>query len=105
VAYVNRTREGQTVSADWRRDYGPGGRENRVNEVVSKGRSKERAAELAVQIAKLDPIGVQMTKRALNEWVQMFWGPIFKHALGLEVVHFPVAAYEERRKERQDSQE
>jgi enoyl-CoA hydratase/carnithine racemase len=60
-----------------------------VAEVVDTGASKTRATELAEAIAELDPTGVQMTKRALNEWVRVSWGPIFKHGMGLEFLHFP----------------
>ena len=60
-----------------------------VAEVVDTGASTARAVELAERIAALEPTGVKMTKRALNEWVRVSWGPIFKHALGLEFIHFP----------------
>jgi enoyl-CoA hydratase len=70
-----------------------------ISEVVPQGKSNERAVELAVQIAALEPVGVQMTKRALNEWVRASWGPIFKHALGLEFVHFPAETYNARIRE------
>lgn len=59
-----------------------------VAEVVESGASKARVAELAAQIAALPNAGVRMTKRALNEWVRQSWGPIFKHALSLEFIHF-----------------
>lgn len=69
-----------------------------VAEVVDTGASKQRATEVARHIAGLDPTGVRMTKRALNEWVRTTWGPIFKHAMGLEFVHFP-PSYERDRQQ------
>ncbi|MCU1504749.1 MAG: enoyl-CoA hydratase [Ilumatobacteraceae bacterium] len=60
-----------------------------ISEVVDTGLSKARAAEIAVHIAGLDPNGVQKSKRALNEWMRQAWGPIFKHGLSLEFLHFP----------------
>jgi enoyl-CoA hydratase len=67
-----------------------------ISEVVPQGESKNRAREIATGLAALDPTGVQITKRALNEWVRVSWGPIFKNALGLEFVHFPADAYNKR---------
>jgi enoyl-CoA hydratase len=60
-----------------------------IAEVVDTGKSKERAAEIAQQIAALNPNGVQKSKRALNEWMEAAWGPIFKNGLALEFLHFP----------------
>ena len=65
-----------------------------ISEVVETGRSKERAAELARQIAAHDPTGVQKSKRALNEWMWQSFGPIFKHALSLEFLHFPSGLFD-----------
>lgn len=67
-----------------------------IAEVVDTGASKQRARELAAQIAALDPTGVQKSKRALNEWMQVAWGPIFKHALSLEFLHFPEDLFAKR---------
>lgn len=64
-----------------------------IAEVVDTGASKARALELATQIAALDPTGVQKSKRALNEWMVQAWGPIFKHALSLEFLHFPTGLF------------
>ena len=65
-----------------------------ISEVVDTGGSKDRARELAAQIAALDPTGVQKSKRALNEWMREAWGPIFKHALSLEFLHFPTSLFD-----------
>lgn len=78
---------GDTITADQAREIGL------IAEVVDTGQSKARAAELAQQIAALDPTGVQKSKRALNEWMKVAWGPIFKHALALEFLHFPKSLY------------
>lgn len=64
-----------------------------IAEVVDTGASKARALELATKIAALEPTGVQKSKRALNEWLIQAWGPIFKHALALEFLHFPEALF------------
>jgi enoyl-CoA hydratase len=63
-----------------------------ISEVVDTGRSVERANEYARQLAELPPSAVQATKRALNQWLRMAFGPIFQHALSLEFMTFPVAA-------------
>jgi enoyl-CoA hydratase len=60
-----------------------------IAEAVDTGHSKKRATELALQIAVLDPGAVQQSKRALNEWMKVAWGPIFKHGLSLTFLHFP----------------
>jgi enoyl-CoA hydratase len=60
-----------------------------IAEVVDTGQSGHRAMEIATIMAGLEPVGVQMSKRALNEWIRMMWGPIFKHAMGLEFVFMP----------------
>jgi enoyl-CoA hydratase len=75
-----------------------------ISEVVPQGKSKARAAEVAAQIAALEPVGVQMTKRALNEWVRASWAQIFTSALGLEFVHFPAEAHNARIREADDGQ-
>ena len=62
-----------------------------ISEVVDTGRSVERANEYARQLADLPPAAVQATKRALNQWLRMGFGPIFQHALSLEFMTFPVA--------------
>jgi enoyl-CoA hydratase len=61
-----------------------------VSEVVDTGQSKTAAAELARKLAQLDPVGVQKTKRMLNEWLRIYWTSIFTAGFGLEIVHFPV---------------
>jgi len=83
---------GDTLSADEAQRIGL------ISEVVDTGSSKSRACEIATTLARLEPTGVQMTKRALNEWVRASWGPIFKHAMGLEFVHFP-DSYERNRRQ------
>lgn len=65
-----------------------------ISEVVPTGASKARAAELAAEIASRDPRGVQKSKRALNEWMHQSFGPIFKHSLALEFLHFPTGLFE-----------
>jgi enoyl-CoA hydratase len=60
-----------------------------IAEVVDTGQSRPRAMQIAAGMAALEPVGVQMSKRALNEWVRIMWGPIFKHAMGLEFVFMP----------------
>ena len=61
-----------------------------VNEVVETGQSLARAQEFATRLASLRPESLQATKRALNQWTRMAFGPIFQHALALEFMTFPV---------------
>jgi enoyl-CoA hydratase len=65
-----------------------------IAEVVDTGAAKDRAMELAAQIAVLSPTGVQKSKRALNEWMEQAFTPILKHGLGLEFLHFPAGLFD-----------
>jgi enoyl-CoA hydratase len=60
-----------------------------VTEVVPRGTSKERAMEFARRFASMHASGVQGTKRALNQWLRVAFGPVFQHALSLEFMAFP----------------
>jgi enoyl-CoA hydratase len=60
-----------------------------VTEVVDTGMSLPRATELATHLASLRPSAVQGTKRALNQWLRVAFGPVFQHALSLEFMRFP----------------
>ena len=76
---------GDTFSADDAERFGL------VSEVVDTGHSLERATELATQLAALSPKQLQATKRALNRWLKINFGPVFEHALSLEFMTFPAA--------------
>lgn len=65
-----------------------------IAEVVPTGSSKARAIELAEEIAARRPRAVQKSKRALNEWMLQSFGPIFKHSLSLEFLHFPTDLFD-----------
>lgn len=62
-----------------------------ISEVVDTGTSLARAREYATTLAALPPAAVQATKRNLNQWLRVAFGPIFQHALSLEFMTFPVA--------------
>lgn len=64
-----------------------------IAEVVDTGQGATRALELAGQIAALNPTGVQMSKRALNAWMEQNFNPILQHGLGLEFLHFPAGLF------------
>lgn len=61
-----------------------------IAEVVDTGKSVERATELAMKIAALDPTGVQQSKKAINKWMQNAFDPILRHGLSLEFLNFPL---------------
>jgi enoyl-CoA hydratase len=61
-----------------------------VSEVVDTGQSLARAREFATHLASLRPESLQATKRALNQWMRVAFGPVFEHALSLEFMTFPV---------------
>jgi len=61
-----------------------------INEVVDTGASLARAREFATHLASLRPASLQGTKRALNQWMRVAFGPVFQHALSLEFMTFPV---------------
>jgi enoyl-CoA hydratase len=60
-----------------------------VTEVVPRGASFDRALEFARRFASMPASGVQGTKRALNTWLKVAFGPVFQHALSLEFMSFP----------------
>ena len=62
-----------------------------VTEVVDTGSSVARAGEFAKQIANMPASAVQATKRNLQQWLRMAYGPVFQHALSLEFMTFPAA--------------
>ena len=64
-----------------------------VSEVVDTGKSLARAEELAAHMASLRPESLQATKRSLNQWMRMNFGPVFQHALALEFLTFPADRY------------
>ncbi len=64
-----------------------------VSEVVPTGQSLARAKALAAQLAALRPESLQATKRSLNQWMRMAYGPVFEHALALEFLTFPEGRY------------
>lgn len=64
-----------------------------VTEVVGTGESLARARQLAGQLASLRPESLQATKRSLNQWMRMAYGPVFEHALALEFLTFPEGRY------------
>jgi len=61
-----------------------------ISEVVDTGQSKAAAAALARRLASLDPVGVQKTKRNLNDWLRLYWAPILAVGYGQEILHFPI---------------
>ncbi|HRE01229.1 MAG TPA: enoyl-CoA hydratase-related protein [Ilumatobacteraceae bacterium] len=65
-----------------------------IAEVVDTGAGAARARELAAGIATLNPTGVQMSKRALNAWMEQNFNPILQHGLGLEFLHFPAGLFD-----------
>jgi enoyl-CoA hydratase len=60
-----------------------------VSEVVDQGRSFQVALEYANHFATLRPETVQVTKRALNQWLRSFHTSIFENALLMEFLTFP----------------
>jgi enoyl-CoA hydratase/carnithine racemase len=60
-----------------------------VTEVVDQGMSLTRAMEFATHFASLRPETVQVTKRALNQWLRSFHTSIFENALMMEFMTFP----------------
>jgi enoyl-CoA hydratase len=60
-----------------------------VTEVVPQGASFDRALEFARRFASMPANGVRGTKRALNTWLRVAFGPVFQHALSLEFMAFP----------------
>lgn len=60
-----------------------------VNEVVDTGASLARAQQFAAHLASLSPAAVQGTKRALNQWLRLAFGPVMQHGLSLEFMRFP----------------
>ena len=60
-----------------------------VSEVVDTGTSLKHATDVANRLAAIRPAAVQGTKRALNQWLRMAWGPVFQTALSLEFMRFP----------------
>jgi enoyl-CoA hydratase len=60
-----------------------------VTEVVDSGASRKYALEMAGRLAAIRPAAVQGTKRALNQWLRMGFGPVFQTALSLEFMRFP----------------
>ncbi|HKA05383.1 MAG TPA: enoyl-CoA hydratase/isomerase family protein [Acidimicrobiales bacterium] len=60
-----------------------------VTEVVPTGGSLDRALEFARRFAAMHTSGVRGTKRALNTWLKVAFGPVFQHALSLEFMSFP----------------
>ena len=62
-----------------------------VSEVVDTGKSLVRAREFATHLASLAPLAVRGTKKAINQWYRLNYGPVFEHALALEFMTFPAA--------------
>ena len=72
-----------------------------VSDVVDEGKSLELALEYATHFASLRPETVQVTKRALNQWLRTFHTSIFENALMMEFMTFP-KDFSDRFKERVD---
>jgi enoyl-CoA hydratase/carnithine racemase len=59
-----------------------------ISEVVDRGTSLERAMELARELRDLPPAAVQMTKRALNQWLALGATTTFDLGQSAEAVTF-----------------
>ena len=60
-----------------------------VTDVVDTGASLDAAMEYARHLAGLRPETLQATKRALNQWLQLFRASVFESALAIEFMTFP----------------
>jgi enoyl-CoA hydratase len=60
-----------------------------VTEVVETGTSRRHGTDMATRLAAIRPAAVQGTKRALNQWLRVAFGPVFQTALSLEFMRFP----------------
>ena len=57
-----------------------------VTELVDDGAAFERAMEWARTLAALEPAAVQLTKRALNQWLSLGVHTAFDTSLGYEML-------------------
>ena len=69
-----------------------------VTEVVETGTSRAEAMAMATKLRSIRPEAVQGTKRALNQWLRMAFGPVLTTGLSYEFMRFP-EEYAERTRE------
>ena len=60
-----------------------------VTEVVESGASLTNAMKFATRMAELEPTALQMTKRTLNQWLQLTFDSVLQRGLAWEWLTFP----------------